>query len=94
MTCNHNLSISTTGALKSTDIQSLIDAANPTDVIHINQYLAFNEAWTNDTYNIWKVKSDVVLNSTWFDTVKSTLDRKSTRLNSSHTDISRMPSSA
>ena len=28
------------------------------------------------------------------DTQKANLDRKSTRLNSSHTDISRMPSSA
>ena len=42
----------------------------------------------------WKVADlrSVVPNLRW--TTDSQLDRKSTRLNSSHTDISRMPSSA
>ena len=45
---------------------------------------------------IKKVKARQVFDSRGFPTVEAEviLDRKSTRLNSSHTDISRMPSSA
>ena len=42
-------------------------------------------SWTGTTYR--ENESD-------FQTIKFRQDRKSTRLNSSHTDISRMPSSA
>ena len=41
------------------------------------------EVWKNDEIRLWTLDGDVLI-----------ADRKSTRLNSSHTDISRMPSSA
>ena len=41
-----------------------------------------------------KIKNIQVEGASGSNSVKVTLDRKSTRLNSSHTDISRMPSSA
>ena len=58
-------------------------------IMHINDKLIFSQqvALTDPLVERYTIKKGDVLS-------KIALDRKSTRLNSSHTDISRMPSSA
>ena len=59
--------------------------------------MPFSRLWVNGKIG-WRdsatVRGGAFLKSVTKQTAKVTIDRKSTRLNSSHTDISRMPSSA
>ena len=80
--------MSTTGKKKKTTIKNsniwrlnntLLNKQQITEEIKI--CIETNENENITTQNLW-------------DTIKVVLDRKSTRLNSSHTDSSRMPSSA
>ena len=55
-------------------------------VVNVNKLAFINGL--KDTYQVTQVRRP------FYKTTDTKLDRKSTRLNSSHTDISRMPSSA
>ena len=50
--------------------------------------------WVRISGNIEKIKEDIKSNSNLSEKDKENIDRKSTRLNSSHSGESRMPSSA
>ena len=63
-----------------------------------DKVIGINKKLSNDLANYANCKVQTIYNPAYdkdiYSLSKAKIDRKSTRLNSSHTDISRMPSSA